>query len=93
MADYDSGWLKSDSETINVKHNLGTKDLFIYAMYQNGNSGISIVEPWKVQWSALDETSITVTLMGFRWDEQIRIIIWKLTNLYNNFIFGTTNPI
>jgi hypothetical protein len=33
MADYDSGWLKSDSETINVKHNLGTKDLFIYAMY------------------------------------------------------------
>jgi hypothetical protein len=92
MPDYDSGWLQ-DSDAIILKHNLGTKDLFVYAMYQNGNSGISIIEPYKVQWSALDETSIKVSLMGFRWDEQVRIIIWKLTNLYNNFLFGPNNPI
>lgn len=35
MPDYDSGWLKWQPDQI-LTHNLGTKELFVYVMYKNG---------------------------------------------------------
>jgi hypothetical protein len=94
VPDYDSGWLQTSTELsgiVTLRHNLETDELFVYAMYRT-EYGIHIIDMDRIQWWALDNVSIKVRLMGFSPNEQVRILIWKLLTLFNNFMFGPDNP-
>jgi len=91
MPDFDSGWIQTDGGVV-LQHNLGTTELFIYAMYQTGTGNIEMVTPDRMQWWALDNSTVSVRLMGVSSGEICRILIWKLVNILHNFLFGSDNP-
>lgn len=90
MPDYDSGWIEWQPPHI-LNHNLGTKELFVYVMYKN-NEDILQPNTMLVQWRALNDQSILVGSADLSPNERFRIIIWKLMTLFNNFLFGSENP-
>jgi hypothetical protein len=93
MPDYDSGWVKTctSSGIVTLQHNLGTTELLVYAMYKN-DKGVGMVDRDLIQWNTLNESTINVRLMGWACEECVRIVVWKLTTMFNNFIFGQSNP-
>lgn len=92
-ADFDSGWMQWQPD-FTLTHNLGTTELFVYVMYKN-KDGLVQVNTLLIQWWALNEQTISVSSADLSTDEQFRILIWKLSDMFSNninFSSGTIDP-